>query len=330
MANEVFSPKDFKAWVIEEATPGTAPTFTSGLYQLDVDSVAFPSLNPTQVLNMRTRAGRVFHKDDFFQDNEMRVVEVSLSGTLHKDGGHALLLQNVAGNAMTADSLADITIATAQTGIAGKYGTAQANATFTLVLAPPDTTGGFNTVLTGCVCTSFEITAEAGSEGGLYKWSATISTGFNPTTNDTTTEAGATWDGGLISINTLGTKKIAGLASPVMSSFGLTIESPAVYSGFSSDGYEAFGRGEEISVTANASVKYDALTKSLYHNFNTQTAYTEDDWLLLTQSTASNYSISILNGILTDVTFNEGDMMMLDVALKAVTDGDDLLTIDIT
>lgn len=329
MANEVFSPKDFKAWVIEEATPGTAPTFTDDLYQLDVDSVAFPSLSPTQVLSMRTRAGRVFHKDDFFQDNVMRVVEVSLSGTLHKDGGHVLLLQNVAGNAMTPDSLADITIATAQTGISGKYGTEQANATFTLVLAPPDVVGGFNTVLTGCVCTSFEITAEAGSEGGLYKWSATISTGFTPTTNDTTVEAGDTWDSGLISINTLATKKIAGLVSPVMSSFGLTIESPAVYSGFSSNGYEAFGRGEEISVTANATVKYDALTKPLYHTFNTQTAYTQDDWLLLTQGTATNYSISILNGILTDVTFNEGDMMMLDIGLKAVTDGDALLSIDV-
>ena len=49
MANAMFSPKDFKAWVIEEATTGTSPGITSGLYQLDVDSVSFPSLNPNQV-----------------------------------------------------------------------------------------------------------------------------------------------------------------------------------------------------------------------------------------------------------------------------------------
>ncbi len=49
MANAVFSPKDFKAWVIEEATTGTKPTITSGLYQLDVDSISFPSLNVNQV-----------------------------------------------------------------------------------------------------------------------------------------------------------------------------------------------------------------------------------------------------------------------------------------
>ena len=77
MANAVFSPKDFKAWVIEAATPGTTPTYTSAAYQLDVDSVAFPSLNPNQITAVRSRSGRVLHQDDFFQDNEMRAVEIS-------------------------------------------------------------------------------------------------------------------------------------------------------------------------------------------------------------------------------------------------------------
>ena len=35
MANAVFSPKDFKAWVIEEATTGTAPTLNA-CYQLEL------------------------------------------------------------------------------------------------------------------------------------------------------------------------------------------------------------------------------------------------------------------------------------------------------
>ena len=66
MANGVFSPRDFQAFVIEELTPGTAPAITSHLHQLDVDSVAFPSLSPNQVTAVRSRAGRILNIDDFF------------------------------------------------------------------------------------------------------------------------------------------------------------------------------------------------------------------------------------------------------------------------
>ena len=329
MANAVFSPKDFKAWVIEEATPGTAPTFTSGCYQLDVDSVAFPSLNPNQVTGIRSRSGRVLHQDDFFQDNDMRVVEVSLSGTFHVDGGHVMLMQSVAGNALTPASIADVEVGQTATGVTGKYGVAQDNATFTLILAPPDTTDGYNTVLTGCMCTSFTISADSGTDGGVYKFSATISTGFNPTTNDETAEAGNAYGNSLIGISTLSAKKVYGL-DVVMSSFDVTIESPAVYTGFSSNGYEAFGRGEEISITSNATVKYDLVTRPLYHTFNTQANHKEADFFTMTQTTAGNCSIAIPDGILTDVVFNEGDIMMLDVAMKAVTGDHAPITIDLT
>ena len=104
-----------------------------------------------------------------------------------------------------------------------------------------------------------------------------------------------------------------------LSSFSVTVESPAVYGGFSSSGYEFFARGEEISITADATVKYDSVTRVLYHNFNAQTAHTEADMFTMTQGTAANCSIAIPDGVLTDVTFNEGDAMMLDVAIKAVT-----------
>jgi len=328
MANAVFSPKDFKAWVIEEATPGTAPTFTSGCYQLDVDSVAFPSLNPNQITAVRSRSGRVLHKSDFFQDNEMRAVEVSLSGIFHNDGGHVMLMQSVCANDLTPDSIADVSVATAATGITGKYGTAQNNATFTLILAPPDTDDGYNTVLTGCQCTSFTVSADSGSDGGVYKWSATISTGFNPTTNNTTAEAGAAFGSTLIPISELSAKKVMAL-DVVLSSFSVTVESPAVYGGFSSNGYEFFARGEEISITADATVKYDLVTRVLYHNFNTQSAFTDANTFVMTQGTATNCSILIPDGVLTDVTFNEGDAMMLDVAIKAVTGDQAPITFDL-
>ena len=66
MADAVFSPRDFKAWVKAEAVPGTASSAHDSYYQLDVDSVSFPSLSPNQVTAVRSRAGRILDIADFF------------------------------------------------------------------------------------------------------------------------------------------------------------------------------------------------------------------------------------------------------------------------
>ena len=77
MANAVFSPRDFKAFVIEEETTGNgfasgytnpnAPAITANLHQLDVDSVAFPSLSPNQVTAIRSRGEGFYIKMIFFR-----------------------------------------------------------------------------------------------------------------------------------------------------------------------------------------------------------------------------------------------------------------------
>lgn len=255
MANAAFSPRDFKAWVVEETDTGNnagaldSPAITSGLYQLDVDSVSFPSISPNQVLDVRSSVGRVLHKNDFFQDDVLRATEVSLSGTYHNDVGHILLMQSVCGVNL-ASSIADVTIPTASTTVSGLYGTGtEANKTFTLVLAPPDTTDAYNIVLVGCLCTNFTISADSGSNGGLYQWSATISTGCKPITNNTATEAGTVYPASSIAINTLtGATTINSIASTVLSSFSVTVDSPAVYSGVAATGFAAFARGPELAV----------------------------------------------------------------------------------
>ena len=325
MANAMFSPKDFKAWVIEEAATGTTPTLTSGLYQLDVDSVSFPSLNPNIVSELRTSVGRILHSNDFFQDNEHREVTVSLSGVFHKDGGHCMLLQNVCGNSMTPASVADVTLAYNATGVSGLYGASEGDKTFTLVLAPPDTTDGYNIVLSGCSVTDFSITADMGTNGGMYMWSCTISTGKNPTTNNTDTEAGTAYAGSdKLFMSALSSQGVGGISSGiVLNNFGVTISSPCVYTGTSSTGYTAYGRASEISVSANAQVKYDAATRPLIHSFNTQVAggHITSHALTMTQSTAHDCSISMPAGILTNVGLSEGDVMMMDVEMKGVNVG---------
>ena len=325
MANAVFSPRDFKAWVIEEATTGTKPTITSGLYQLDVDSISFPSLNVNQSATVRSNTGRVAHINDFFQDNDMRAIEISLSGTWHKDGGHVMLLQSACSNALTPDSVADVTVGTSPSATVGKYGVTEANKTFTLVLASPDRNDAQNIVMVGCMCTSFTINADMGTDGGQYKFSATISSGRVPDLTEDSAAAGTAYSATSVSMADIDVDEIrVASKTPILSAFSVTVSHPAVYTGIDEgNGYACFGRSEEMEVTATATVKLDSATMELPSEFDLQTEHDNADLFTLNQTTDTATSISIPCGIMTNVAYNEGDAMMLDVELKALNNGSD-------
>ena len=108
-----------------------------------------------------------------------------------------------------------------------------------------------------------------------------------------------------------------------MQSFSTTIESPAVFTGFTSTGYQAVSRGAEVAVTAESTIKYDANTKTLINTFDTQTSALAGNSLVITNNNA--YGVLIDNAVLTDVALNEGDIMMLNCAMKSVDDGTDPL-----
>lgn len=335
MANAVFSPRDFKVFVAEETTTGAAIdlTTTSSLFQLDVDSVSFPSLNVNQVSNVRSQTGRVAHIDDFFQDNDMRAVELSLSGTFHKDGGHVMLMQSACSNALTPDSVADVTVGAAPSATVGKYGVTEGNKTFTLAVQSPDRADAQNIVMVGCVCTNFTLNADMGTDGGQYKFSATISSGRVPDLTENTAISGTPYNADHIDMSGIDVSaiSIASKTAPILSSFGVTIDSPAVYTGIAEgSGYACFGRSEEIAITMNATIKLDSVTMELPAEFDTQSTHDAADLFTLTQTTATNASIAIPCGILTNVAYNEGDAMMLDVEMKALNkESGNVLAIDL-
>ena len=335
MANAVFSPKDFKVFVAEETTTGTKIdlTTTSSLFQLDVDSVSFPSLNVNQVTAVRTQTGRVAHIDDFFQDNDMRAVEISLSGTWHKDGGHVMLLQSVCSNGLTPDSVADVTVSSNPTATVGKYGESEANKTFTLIIQSPDRTDAQNIVMVGCLCTNFTLNADMGTDGGQYKWSATISSGRVPDLTENTAVSGTAYSADHVNMAAIDISevRIAGKTSPVLSSFSVAVDSPAVYTGVSEGaGYACFGRSEEIAITASSTVKLDSVTMELPDEFDSQSEHTATDLFTINQTTDIATSIQIPCGVLTNVAYNEGDAMMLDVEMKALNkESGNVITFDL-
>ena len=329
MANASFSPKNYRVAVKAETTNGSDTGIGSSILYLDVDSIGFPSLNINQSLDVRTGVGRLFNEGDFFQDNKATTTEFSISGTLHNDDGHKLLLQNIMSS--TADPLAIVYNHSPNSGV---YGTStHSNTTFTTYITSQDQTDGNNIVLEGCFCSNFSINADSGTDGGKYTFSATVVTGRVAHLNNTTTPATGSYSGAPITMAGLTSGAISVYSlNPVLSSFGVAIDSPVVFSGVDSNGYRAFGRGAETAVTATATVKLDSVTRDLPQTFNTQSSQTADDagCLTLTQGTATNFSISMPRGVLTNVAYNEGDIMMLDVEMKGAVNGtDNLLTIDV-
>ena len=334
-----FSPKQFSCWVKAETAAGTSVAGTS-MMQLDVDSVSYPSLNVTQVLDLRTGSGRVMKDADFFQDNTLRVTELTLSGTMHEDtSGHTLLMQNIC-NDYTANPAVAATYSPANIQYENGDGAALANATagdtMTIVIAGADETNHgtgnvqvsntTNLLFPGMICTNFQLSADSGTEGGRFKFSATLQSGKKPTLNDTTSVGGTyvTTDYKLFS--TASEHLVAG-REVVMPSFTATIENPAVFYGSYASGYEGATRGAECAVTFETQVKYDSVTKDLVHTFDTQTGVTAADLFQFNNDNA--FGVDIDNGVLTNVAYSEGDIMMLDVSGKATSDGStDLISFD--
>ena len=328
-----FSPKEFTCWIASDATnAGATGLSASSMYQLDVDSIGYPSLNVTQALDVRSGIGRTLKDEDFFQDNTMRVVELSLSGTLHNDVGHLLLLKNICHD-VSADA-GHPEIATGHVGSSQKYieSTAVNNAasSLTVALRPSSHSHAKSLVFPGMVVTNFAISADAGTEGGRYKFSATLQSGYKPSLNEASTLAGntpyANTTHSLLSASS-GHKVMN--SDVVMNSFTTTIDHPAVFSGTCSTGFEVVSRGAECSVTIDTQVKYDTETKTLVNGFDTQAAHNGTNSFVVTND--DKYGIMVHNAVYTNVAYSEGDIMMLDISMKVVDDGTDaLIAFDVT
>jgi hypothetical protein len=321
-----FSPKEWKVGIVSDATNAGATGIGTTMNQLDVDSIGFPSLNVIQKLDVRSGIGRTLKDEDFFQDNTLRAVEISLSGTLHNDTGHKLLLQNICNDVTT-----DISVATGFTPASQKYGSAVTNSasSLTVVLQPSDTTNQQGLEFFGCVVTSFSVTADNATDGGQYKWSATLQTGKTPDLASTATPTINPYVNTDIPVLSSSSGHKVFAVDVILSSFTANLENPAVFSGMATDGYEVVSRGAEISVTADAQVKYDGNTKGLINSFDTQSSAKSGNMFVMTNNDA--FGVDMQNGVFTNVALSEGDLMMLDCSMKSVDDGTDaLITFDVS
>jgi hypothetical protein len=326
---ENFSPKDWSCWIATDGAQAGSATgaHATNMYALDVDSVAYPTLNVTQALDVKT-GGRFLRDDDFFQDNVLRTTEITLSGTLHNDSGHLLLLKNICNDY---DVSNEITVTGSYAPPAVIYGTANAGDaadSLTLVVKAPNETTSKHLVFTGCVVTNFSITADVGTEGGRYKYSATLATGFKPDLDYATTVGANAYSNATDSFLSTASAHKFFSADVVMQNFTLTMDNPAVMLGAEATGYEMVARGTEFAITVDCQVKYDAQTDMFVNDWDGQTAADAADFFNVTNDGA--FGISVPAGVVTNVAYSEGDIMMLDCSGKAVNIGSgDIVNINI-
>ncbi len=327
-----FSPKQFQVLIAEQDAFGTIEGAGGNAYHaLDVDSVGMPSLNPTQVLEPRTGA-RALQKEDFFQDVKASVKEISVSGTATTDALD-MLLENIMGEAEGSASGVYSFASNAGVQSVGASDSSQAGTLLSVIVTSPLTDSDL--AFKDCVVTSLTLNGDTGTEGGRVKFSVTFQTGtlaedLSDTSISADTDFGADENYFMSSWSDVAYRKMYGVDDLVMSSFSLTLENPATFSGLISTGYEVVSRAGEFSATLEATAKYDVNTEPLIASFNNQTqeGSTASQATILNNDGSLNdgaFGISMPKTILTNVAFNEGDVMMLDIAVKAVGDGSNAL-----
>ena len=336
MASNIgFSPKEWTVLIRPQTEWGETEAGTD-MYQLDVDSISMPSLGLNQSIDLRSANGRTFSDEDFFQDNKMTVREMTFSGNFHTDSAHKYPFLNLSNQATSNDTVPFAAGHQPQSlgnGVSISAGTMASHHLFTIAIAAPDTSSGAHMLFHNCICTNFQVSADIGTDGGRYKYSATYVTGGNYQSLASTTSVAPSASYLNTTNVTMGginasTFKIADI-NATLNSFSVVVDFPAVWIGAGSLGFETVNRAQECSVTFDAQVKYDDLTKGLINTLDTQTAAVDGVGLNIVNS--SNFDIAINDYILTNVSLTEGDVMMLDISGKSVDDGAEaLLTLDWT
>ena len=331
ISTSAYSPKEFQVLIAEQDAFGTIEASGGNAYHaLDVDSVGSPSLNPVQVLDVRN-GSRVLQATDFFQDVKTSVKEISVSGTA-TTAALDMLLENMMGEA---EGTASGVYTFASNKGVQQIGTGDGSLVGTALSVVIKSGFGTDADLSfkDCVVTSLSLTGDTGTEGGRIKFSATFQTG---STVEDLTDAATTVDTAFgASENYLMSswadpvyRKIVDVNNLLLSSFSLTLDNPATFHGVTTAGYELCARGGEFSATLDATVKYDNLTEDMFQLFNNQSvAVSEGVTLFNDDGTLADtkFGINIPKSVLTNVSFNEGDIMMLDLSVKALGNNSDAL-----
>jgi len=328
ISGTAYDPKLFQFLIAGQDAYGTingADQSQSGVnayIALDVDSIGSPTLGINQTLDVRS-GSRVLLESNFFQDTIASVKEISVSGTA-TTAALDLMLSH-----LTLDGSVPYAIAT-NVATSSFKAASDTSGNKALSVIMKSAASNSDLVFKDCFITSLTLSGDAGTEGGRVKFSATFQSGTKVasgelTASDVAVDTAITANDYFMSGWDADDRIIAGVANGVISSFSLTVDNPLTFSGIAATGYEQAIRSGEISASASFSVLYDNNFLDMFERFNTTQAAGAT-----TGATLMNHQASLVNeyfgfkfpkSIITEVSFNEGSSMMLDVSVKAIGSG---------
>ena len=322
-----YSSSAFKIAIAEQDVFGTITAAGGNNYHaLDVDSISSPSLNLNQTMDVRS-GSRVLQTTDFFHTKVGAISEISVSGTA-TTAALDMLLENMMSEAEGTASgvysfLSDASAQSVGAGSTGQVGTLLSIAMISPISAMDI---GFK----DCVVTALSLSGDAGTEGGRIKFSATFKTGSAVDATQVTTvgavDTSFTAATENYTMNSWVTdyRQLVGVPDLVMSSFSLSLSNDASFAGLVSTGFETISRAGEFSATLDATIKYDDKCQAFFENFLDQATGASEGATLLNHQAAladANFGISFPASVITNVSFNEQAMMMMDVSVKATGGG---------
>ena len=326
IATQAFSPKQFSFLIAEQDDWGTLNPNSGGspdnpYIALDVDSIGSPSLNVNQGLEHRS-GSRILQATDFFQDIKGSVKEFSVSGTATTEGLD-LLLSNITGDASVPYSVAS----NAGTSTLTSATVNQTDQQLLSVIYKSAYGTNADLAFKDVLCTALSFNGDANTEGGRIKFSATFKTGSlasDLTGSTTTIDTAITANNYYMSNWDADDRIIAGHADVILSSFSLNITNDVEFVGLTATGFESVTRAGEISATAEFTCVYDSNTAPMFENFNDQvTGSSEGATLMGADATPSDgqFEFKFASSVLTDVSFSDAGLMMLNASVKAVGAG---------
>jgi hypothetical protein len=323
ISGTAYDPKLFQFLIAGQDAYGTINGASGNAYiALDVDSIGSPTLGINQTLDVRS-GSRVLLETNFFQDNIASVKEFSVSGTA-TEAALDLMLSH-----LTLDGSVPYAIAT-NVATSSFKATDDTSGNKALSVIMKSAASNSDLVFKDCFITSLTLNGDAGTEGGRIKFSATFQSGTKVasgelTATDVDVDTAITANDYFMSGWDADDRIIAGVANGVISSFSLTVDNPLTFSGIATTGYEQAIRSGEVSATASFSVLYDNNFLDMFERFNTTQAAGATTGATLMNHQAlladSYFGFKFSKSIITEVSFNEGASMMLDVSVKAIGSG---------
>ncbi|QDP61151.1 MAG: hypothetical protein Unbinned3325contig1000_36 [Prokaryotic dsDNA virus sp.] len=305
-----------------------AGTFT----QIETDSVTFPTFNDIKVERRGgASSGIMTATTDMFHYGKGATIEGSVSGFL-TDELMDILMPNVLGVAESSNSYTVDGTSTSNFTFEHNDGSVLTK-TLTFAYNGVGSSTDDCVKIAGCVVTNLTITADPNEDGGRLKFEASFMSRTPMAIGSTYATSGATmgaYSANYIFLSDYSVHTQIGDADVLLKSLSLSIENPVVFGGFGGNGTDGAPQTyirsiPEMIITANPVVKYDANVAGLWEKLRGSGDGVQSETLtspafeMADNATPASGSkaISITDGTVTEIAWDEGDYLGVSIGIKA-------------